>query len=130
MANKKYHEFEEAEVVNNDDLILIGNPLNGVLKKTQVFKIGPSQPVTLPQGINTWIAPANTLIDKIRFTNELAPMPISIGTTEGGQDLMTEQLVEPQNGRAVLTTDIDIDVPTQIYFNGITENTIIKIFRR
>jgi len=130
MANKKYHEFEEAEDVNNDDLILIGNPVNGALKKAPIFKVGPSQPVTLPQGINTWLAPANTLIDKIRFTNELAAMSISIGSAEGGDDLMTATEVAPINNRAILTTDIDISVPTPIFINGITENTILTIFRR
>lgn len=75
----------------------------------------------------TWVAPAGTLVDKI-VIYESGYARISIGTAPGLADVM--EGMEVQAPKLIATYDIDVPVQQQLFFNGMTANTIIKLYRR
>ena len=85
-----------------------------------------NQSVVLAAGTTSWVVPAGTLIEKFLI---IAPTTITfkVGTTNGGNDVIED--FEVINW-AVYTKDIYYSAETTIYFGGVAEDTIIKIFKR
>lgn len=119
---------------HKDDLIEISN-VNGLAKalqgKADVGTTGGGSGglsnIILNAGVNTWDAPAGTLLEKI-LVNDPAFVSIKIGTALGGEDIMPEKRLSQH--AAVLTIDYPVLVDQTIYFGGYTSDTITTIYRR
>lgn len=99
--------------------------LNGKANQADVDAIN-NQTVVLPAGTTSWIVPEGTLIEKFLI---IAPTTITfkVGTTNGGNEVIED--FEVVNW-AVYTKDIYYSAATTLYFGGVAENTVIKIFKR
>ena len=90
----------------------------------------PAQPassvIVLPAGATQWAA-TPCLIEIVTVDDNSNPA-ISIGTTPGGTQLA--EALQLEAGEFVLQKTIRIKSNTTVYFSGITENTIITIYKR
>lgn len=86
-----------------------------------------NQSVIIEEGETTWVVPEGTLIEKFLI---IAPTNIffKVGLTNGGAELIDEY--EITDGWSVYAKDIFFPAETTIYFGGLAEDTIIKIFKR
>lgn len=83
--------------------------------------------VVLAPGTASWDAPAGTLIDTIAFDDDDNPT-IDAGTTEGGIEI--QEAMQLEDGEFILQQSIRFKSSGTIYFTGVTENTIITIYKR
>jgi hypothetical protein len=85
-------------------------------------------PVVLAPGVNTWHCNGDTLIDYLLITGPSTDL--SIGTTNGSSNLNEAFTTDPKNGIAVVQLALPITTETDIFFNGITPQHQVKIYRR
>lgn len=87
----------------------------------------PIIPVVLAPGVSTWDVPAGIMVEKVVII-EPTEINVSIGTSEGGNEYMEEQTVE--NGALPFSYDEFFLNGGKLWFTGLTENSIVKIFIR
>lgn len=73
-----------------------------------------------------WQVPAGTWIQRFLIVDP-NHISFSIGTLQGQQDIA--EAIDITEGWATIATDKYFANPTTIYFNGITDKTVIKIIR-
>ena len=116
--------------IHKDDALDISN-VDG-LEDALILKADASQitalinAVLLNAGTTSWLVPAGTLIEMFLI---IAPTTInfSVGTTEGGQEVIETYEVAVWS---VYDKNVYFAAATTIYFGGVAEDTIIKIFKR
>lgn len=109
----------KSEAITIDDL---SEPLQAAINS-----IGSTNEVLLPPGTTSFTLLAGTLVEKILFLDATNPA-VSVGESEGGTQVYDEwQMI---GGIAILAGDYYTPVLRNIYFNGVTESTIIKIYKR
>ncbi len=110
---------------DNDEAALLDNsnwkPLNAATTG------GSTNDEWLPSGATLFTLPAGTLLEKILFIDAGNPA-ISVGENESGTEIYNEE--QMINGWLLLSGDYYAPTLRNIYFNGVTPETIIKIFKR
>ncbi len=97
--------------------------LNSKANNTTVDRL---LPVTLSPGTNTWLVPEGTLIDAIDV-QEATSIVFKVGLTNNGSEWIEQEL--PGGGDVVVSYK-KFNAETTIYFSGITNNSIITIYKR
>lgn len=86
-----------------------------------------SSDIWLPAGSTEFTLLAGTLLEKILFVDPGNPA-VSVGENEGGTQVYNE--VQMTNGWLLLSGDYYASTLRNIYFNGVTTETTLKIFKR
>ena len=88
--------------------------------------IGATSDVLLPAGTAAYTVPAGTLLEKLLFLDAANPV-ISVGKTAGTADVF--EAVQMAGGALVLNGPVFFATLTNLYFTGITGNTVVKVYK-
>lgn len=94
---------------------------------TTTVTITDVAPVALPLGTTSYVIPANTTVESIRFIDAANPANVSIGTSNGGNEI--DGAFDIANGYEArnYASDLYFAAATTIYFNNTTPTTKIII---